>query len=64
MIRVITIPSHQQAGLTHAFDYLGGDNPVRDAFKMRSAWNIKTRVIHVSMLNFYIKTNSFLHGMV
>ena len=35
-------PSHPADQVDHAFDYLGGDNPVRDAFKMRSAWNIKT----------------------
>ena len=35
-------PSHPADQVDHAFEYLGGDNPVRDAFKMRSAWNIKT----------------------
>ena len=35
-------PSHPSEQMDNAFEYLGGDNPVRDAFKMRSAWNIKT----------------------
>ena len=35
-------PSGPDFDEDNAFEYLGGDNPVRDAFKMRSAWNIKT----------------------
>ena len=35
-------PSHPSAQFGYAFSYLGEEGPIKDAFKMRSAWNIIT----------------------
>ena len=35
-------PSHHVAQFAHSFSYLGEEGPVKDAFKMRNAWNIIT----------------------
>lgn len=35
-------PSHPSMQFGHSFSYLGEDGPIRDAFKMRNAWNIIT----------------------
>ena len=35
-------PSHPAGQFGYAFSYLGEDGPVKDAFKMRNAWNIIT----------------------
>ena len=35
-------PSHPAQQFGHSFSYLGEDGPVKDAFKMRNAWNIIT----------------------
>ena len=35
-------PSHPAAQFAHSFSYLGEEGPIKDAFKMRNAWNIIT----------------------
>jgi|TARA_B110000483_G_C18102084_1_gene506221 hypothetical protein len=35
-------PSHPKDQFGNAFSYLGEDGPIKDAFKMRNAWNIIT----------------------
>tara|TARA_Y100000114_G_scaffold121014_1_gene116082 strand:- start:1178 stop:2023 length:846 start_codon:yes stop_codon:yes gene_type:complete len=61
-------PSHPSDQVDNAFEYLGGDNPVRDAFKMRSAWNIKTPPGYSCLyLDPFLHQNKFFstwHGII
>ena len=60
-------PSHPAEQVDNAFEYLGRDNHVRDAFKMRSAWNIKTLRIFMFLSDPFLHQNKFFstwHGII